>query len=77
MMMRASAVIEEWIASQQYDVGLAETPPPNAALAVETFELPCVCAMPKDDPLASREYIQPRDHGRPATGSITGRPSLT
>ncbi|MBN3562223.1 LysR substrate-binding domain-containing protein [Aliamphritea spongicola] len=61
MMMRASAVIEEWIASQQYDVGLAETPPPNAALAVETFELPCVCAMPKDDPLASREYIQPRD----------------
>nr|WP_315982009.1 LysR substrate-binding domain-containing protein [Aliamphritea spongicola] len=36
-------------------------PAPNAALAVETFELPCVCAMPKDDPLASREYIQPRD----------------
>nr|WP_315982010.1 LysR family transcriptional regulator [Aliamphritea spongicola] len=27
MMMRASAVIEEWIASQQYDVGLAETRP--------------------------------------------------
>lgn len=61
MMMRDSSVIEEWVASQQYDIGLAETPPPNRALSAQTFDLKCVCALPIDDPLAQKAFIGPRD----------------
>lgn len=66
MMMRDSSVIEEWITSQQYDLGLAETPPPNRALDAENFELQCVCALPKNDPLAKKTVITPADlNGKP------------
>lgn len=66
MMMRDSSVIEEWVASQQYDLGLAETPPPNRALAIEAFDLRCVCALPINDPLAKKAIITPEDlHGLP------------
>ncbi|WP_299176725.1 LysR substrate-binding domain-containing protein [uncultured Neptuniibacter sp.] len=61
LMMRASAIIEEWIASQQYDVGLAETPAPNGAISLETFELSCVCALRHDDPLTEKAVITPED----------------
>lgn len=61
MMMRDSSVIEEWVASQQYDIGLAETPPPNRALSAMTFDLKCVCALPIDDPLAQKAFIGPQD----------------
>ncbi len=61
LMMRASAIIEEWVASQQYDIGLAETPAPNRALAMKTFELSCVCALRKDDPLSQKAVIEPQD----------------
>ena len=59
LMMRASSVIEEWIASQQYDIGLAETPAPNRAISQQNFSLRCVCVMRKDDPLASEKEITP------------------
>lgn len=66
LMMRASSVIEEWVASQQYDVGLAETPPPNSALATQDFALSCVCALRHDDPLAQKAHITPEDlSGKP------------
>lgn len=61
LMMRASMIIEEWIASQQYDVGLAETPAPNKALDIIPFELRCVCALRSDDPLAEKSVITPED----------------
>lgn len=61
LMMRASAVIEEWIASQQYDIGLAETPAPNGAIKAENFDLACVCALRTDDPLANKTVITPED----------------
>ncbi|BBB25344.1 LysR substrate-binding domain-containing protein [Amphritea japonica] len=61
MMMRDSSVIEEWVASQQYDIGLAETPPPNRALSALTFDLKCVCALPINDPLANKAVITPKD----------------
>ena len=60
LMMRASSVIEEWVASQQYDVGLAETPPPNSALATQDFALSCVCALRHDDPLAQKRRSRRR-----------------
>lgn len=61
LMSRTSKVVAEWIASQQYDVGLAETPAPRAAFISRTFELECVCAMRRDDPLAEKPVITPMD----------------
>ena len=61
LMMRSSIIVEEWIASQKYDVGIAETPQPRRALNIQTFDMRCVCAVPNGDPLASREVIRPVD----------------
>jgi len=69
MMMQTSSIIEEWVASQQYDIGIAETPPPNRALSMRTFDLKCVCALRHDDPLAQLEFLTAMD--------ISGRPLAT
>lgn len=77
LMMRASSVIEEWVASQQYDIGLAETPAPNRALAIETFHLGCVCALSADDPLAEKAVVTPEDlSGRPLATLQEDHPNL-
>ena len=77
LMMRASSVIEEWIASQQYDIGLSETPNPSAALEIEDFQLNCVCALPADDPLAARDVITASDlSGLPLATLQEGHPHL-
>jgi len=59
--MQSSKVLEEWVASQQYDIGLAETPEPRPALRVRPFRLQCLCALPADDPLAEQDAITPAD----------------
>ena len=46
LMMRTSQVVEDLIASQEYDIGLAETPSPRSSIKIETFELECVIALP-------------------------------
>lgn len=61
LMMRSSQVVEDLIASQEYDIGLAETPPPRPSLLIETFELECLIALPYDDPLAARQSLSPKD----------------
>lgn len=61
LMSRSSTVVADWIASQQYDVGLAETPAPRVAFDLQTFELACLCAMRRDDPLAEKPVITPVD----------------
>jgi DNA-binding transcriptional LysR family regulator len=61
LMMRSSVIIEEWIASQQYDIGVAETPSPRRALNVEAFDMACVCAVPASSELAGRAVITPQD----------------
>ncbi len=66
LMMRSSPVVTDWIASQQYDVGFAETPEPRRTIRSEVFAFPCVCALPKDDPLSCKETITPDDlDGKP------------
>jgi DNA-binding transcriptional LysR family regulator len=76
LMMRASSVIEEWIASQQYDIALAETPPPNRAISRQDFELSCVCVMRADDELASKQVITPEDlSGQPIATLQEGHPN--
>jgi DNA-binding transcriptional LysR family regulator len=61
LMMRSSAIIEEWIASQQYDIGVAEMPAPRRALKVTAFNIPCVCAVPAGTELAAKSVITARD----------------
>ncbi|MEC9405285.1 MAG: LysR substrate-binding domain-containing protein [Pseudomonadota bacterium] len=66
LMMRSSPVVTDWIASQQYDIGFAETPEPRRTIISEVFALPGVCAVPKDDPLARKTVITPADlDGKP------------
>ncbi|MCB9957569.1 MAG: LysR family transcriptional regulator [Rhodospirillaceae bacterium] len=61
LIMRSSVVIEDLIASQQFDIGFAETPSPRASIDQTDFDLESVCVVPADDPLASAAEITPDD----------------
>lgn len=64
--MRSSDVIEDLIASQQFDIGFSESPIPRASIRQTDYDLECVCILPPDDPLADRDVITPADlDGRP------------
>lgn len=64
--MRSSDVIEELIASQQFDIGFSETPHPRASILQTDYDLECVCILPADDPLSGAEVITPQAlDGRP------------
>lgn len=64
--MRSSDVIEDLIASQQFDVGFSETPAPRASIRQTDYDLECVCLLRPDDPLARHDEITPADlDGRP------------
>lgn len=77
LMMRASPVIEEWVASQQYDIGLGETPKPSAAIETVDFQMMCVCAIPEGDPLADLEVIEAHHlSGKPMAALQDGHPNL-
>ena len=66
LIMRSSDVIEDLIASQQFDVGFSETPRPRASIRQTDYDLECVCILPPDDPLAAAPVITPEDlDGRP------------
>ncbi|MDU8909732.1 LysR family transcriptional regulator [Aestuariicoccus sp. MJ-SS9] len=66
LIMRSSGVVEDLIASQQYDIGFAETPAPRASINQTDFALDCVCVLAKDDPLAARKTLTPADlDGKP------------
>lgn len=66
LIMRSSDVIEDLIASQQFDVGFSETPRPRASIRQTDYDLECVCILPADDPLAGSTVVTPQDlDGRP------------
>ncbi|MDP6969469.1 MAG: LysR substrate-binding domain-containing protein [Gammaproteobacteria bacterium] len=56
---RTSEDVKEWVASAQYDLGLAEITDKDPAIEKETFALACVCALPADHPLADSQVITP------------------
>lgn len=66
LIMRSSAVIEDLVASQQFDIGFAETPARRASIHQQDFDLDCVCLLRSDDPLAQRAVITPE--------ALSGRP---
>ena len=59
LMMRSSLVIDDLIASQKYDVGLAEKPDHRHSVHSVDFDLECLCALRNNDPLATKEIITP------------------
>lgn len=61
LVMRSSPVVEDMIASQEFDIGLAETPPRRSSIRIEPFKLECVIALPERDPLASKDVVTPTD----------------
>ncbi|MDX1738795.1 MAG: LysR substrate-binding domain-containing protein, partial [Alphaproteobacteria bacterium] len=61
LLMRSSVIIEEWVASQQYEIGFAETPTPRGSIHIQSFDMNAVCAIPEDDPLARNKTISPHD----------------
>ena len=66
LIMRSSDVIEDLIASQQFDVGFSETPQPRASIKQTDYDLECVCVLPAGVPLATAEVVTPNDlDGRP------------
>lgn len=57
---RTSDAIAEWVSSNQYDLGLAEVTQDNITLCkTEMFNLPAMCALPAEHPLAQEEVITP------------------
>lgn len=56
---RTSDAVAEWVASNQYDIGLAEVNQSDPAIDKEVFELNCLCAIPVDHPLAQQDVITP------------------
>lgn len=49
------------LASQQFEIGLAEVAPASPLVESDEIRLECVCAVPRDDPLAARAVITPAD----------------
>lgn len=78
LIMRSSGVIEDLIASQQFDIGFAETPKKRASIVQTDFDLECVCVVPADDPLASATEISPDDlDNRPMAVLFDEHPTAT
>lgn len=67
---RTSDSVAEWVASNQYDLGLAEITQHHAQLAEDDrFTLPCFVAVPAEHPLAENEVI--------TTELLDGEPMIT
>ncbi|CAH1663686.1 Octopine catabolism/uptake operon regulatory protein OccR [Hyphomicrobiales bacterium] len=57
-----SARVEEWAASQQIDIGIAETPFRRSGFRIEHFsDAPYIAAVPSGHPLADKSRIEPAD----------------
>lgn len=57
-----SVQVEEWAASQQIDLGLAETPFRRTGFESEIFSsVPYIAAVPRDHPLSTRDCLYPTD----------------
>jgi DNA-binding transcriptional LysR family regulator len=61
LMSNSSTAVHEWVASQQFDVGIAEVPTERSSLLVEPIDAACLCALRADDPLARKKKITPAD----------------
>jgi len=62
---RSSRQVEQMVSSQRYDIGIADAVSEegrvSGLLHQELIDCDCLCAMRKDDPLATRSVIAPKD----------------
>lgn len=78
LIMRSSGVIEDLVASQQFDIGFAETPRPRASIDQTDFDLECVCVLRHDDPLARNRTLSPEElDGKPMAVLFDDHPTAT
>lgn len=76
LMMRSSAVVDDLVASQEYDLGLAERPAPRESVHQEPFDLECLLALSAGHPLAGRDVLGPGDLDGEAMATLfDGHPS--
>ncbi len=67
LIMRSSTMIADMVASQQFDIGLAETPQSRQTIKTTEFNVVGCCAIHADDPLANEPFLTPKLlSGRPA-----------
>lgn len=59
MQTRTSEGVREWIASSQYDIGLAEVSRIEESVVQEAYPLECLCALPAHHPLAVADVVTP------------------
>lgn len=60
--VRMSVSVEKWVATQQVDFGLAETPFQLSGFHTRLFaDTSYITAIPADHPLAEREVVRPED----------------
>lgn len=66
LMMRSSQVVTDLVASQEYDIGLAETPPSRSSIRSQSWDLECLLALPAENPFPADRPLTPADlHGFP------------
>lgn len=66
LITRSSVAVHDLIASQQYDIGIAETLDHRETVKGEIFPTQSICAMHVDSPLAQHDLITPeRLSGKP------------
>ena len=58
---RAPERIQEWIAAQQFDIGLSERFEDNPAIEYEPLSIRTVCVAPPGHPIASKTVVTARD----------------
>ncbi len=57
---RTSDEVAKWVASNQYDIGLAEITTSHRNIdKTDLFKLPCICAIPQGHPLVKEAIITP------------------
>lgn len=57
----SSSKVTELLNSQQYDIGIAESPIPHAHVEIERFRFRCVAMVPEKHRLADRDLLTPTD----------------
>ncbi len=65
VLSRSTDAVHQLLAAQDFDIGVADYNPTTDRethlVTSETFLFDCLCAMPKDDPLAKRDFVTPAD----------------
>ena len=77
LMMRSSPIVTDWVASQKYDIGLAETSETANTITKKTFEFRCFCAVATDDRLATTRTVSPADLAEKAAAMIYDEHSVS